>query len=241
MCTVTYIPQTKENCFILTSNRDEKMHRETIPPTVYPVNGTEISFPKDLQAGGSWIAANNKGRLSCLLNGAFVLHKKQAFHLQSRGKILLEMNAYFESVLDFFAEKDLSDVEPFTIINIENEKGEIKSMHEFVWDGMKKHISELDTNVPKIWSSVTLYSHKDRELRNIWFDKFLSENLNGISPEKVYHFHSGDHTSDQTVNLLMQREGGLKTVSITQVTPMKNSFRMTYSDILNSSVHQTEI
>jgi len=241
MCTVTYIPQTKENSFILTSNRDEKMHRETIPPAVYRINDTEISFPKDLQAGGSWIAANNKGRLSCLLNGAFVLHTKQPFHLQSRGKVLLEMNAYSKTVSDYFVEKDLSDVEPFTIINIENKKGEIKSMHEFVWDGVKKSISELDINIPKIWSSVTLYSNDDRKLRNTWFDNFLTENPNGISPEKVYHFHSGDHTSNQSVNLLMQREGGLKTVSITQVTPMKNSFRMTYSDIINSSVHQTEI
>jgi hypothetical protein len=169
------------------------------------------------------------------------LHKKQEFHLQSRGKVLLEMTASPGKVQNYFSEKDLLDVEPFTIINIEQKKDKLESIYEFVWDGVQKHYSELDKNVPKIWSSVTLYKSNDREIRNIWFEKFLKENMDEISPEKIHNFHSGDHTLDQTVNLLMQREGGLKTVSITQVVPSENKFKMKYSDFLNSTVHQSEI
>lgn len=241
MCTVTYIPPTENNSFILTSNRDEKMQRETIPPAVYLINDTKVCFPKDIKGGGSWIAANNKGRLCCLLNGAFVKHTKQPFHLQSRGKILLEMTTYSGNILNYFIEKNLADVEPFTLINIEQDSGNIKIMHEFIWDGIQKHNSELDINIPKIWSSATLYSQNHRELRNNWFKKFLADNINKINPQMVYDFHSGEHSSDQSVNLLMQRKGGLKTVSITQIVPAENNFLIKYSDILNFTIHQSKI
>lgn len=75
MCTVTYIPTKNGFCF--TSNRDEKASRETIQPTIYINNGMELIYPKDKVAGGTWVAADGKNRIACLLNGAFEGHKKK--------------------------------------------------------------------------------------------------------------------------------------------------------------------
>jgi len=61
MCTVTYIPSTEENGFVLTSNRDEKEFRPTSPPEIYAYGNCKLVYPRDEQAGGSWIAINEKG------------------------------------------------------------------------------------------------------------------------------------------------------------------------------------
>ncbi|HAF28352.1 MAG TPA: hypothetical protein DCG75_04815 [Bacteroidales bacterium] len=241
MCTVTYIPPSKDQGFILTSNRDEKVFRPTKAPEIYQLNGIDVCYPKDLEKGGSWIAAGNNGRLVCLLNGAFLPHQKQDFHTLSRGQVLLAIATFNGDLKDFFENEDLNATEPFTIISIEHKKEKVTRMLEFIWDEEQKHISELDPQNPGIWSSVTLYSSNDRELRRIWFDRFLNENNTPIHSEKVYDFHSGRHTNDQTINLLMEREGGLKTVSITQVLPSYNGFSMKYTDLLNSTEHQVKI
>lgn len=241
MCTVTYIPPSKDQGFILTSNRDEKLFRETKAPEKYQVNGIGVCFPKDVEKGGSWIAANRNGRLCCLLNGAFIPHQKQAFHTHSRGKILLDMASFHGDLHNFFENEPLNNTEPFTIISIEHKKGIVTTMFEFIWDGKQKHISKLNPDKPAIWSSVTLYSSNDRELRRIWFDQFLKENHATLNSEKVYAFHSGSHTTDQSINLLMEREGGLKTVSITQVMPVENGFTMNYADLLSQTEHQVNL
>lgn len=101
MCTVTYIPPSHDNDFILTSNRDEKVHRPTFHPRIYNIRGTEVCFPKDAVAGGSWIAANDRGRLCCLLNGAFTPHEKQSIHTSSRGKVWTEPQPLFHYFLLF--------------------------------------------------------------------------------------------------------------------------------------------
>lgn len=238
MCTVTYIPPSDEQGFILTSNRDEKVIRETKAPDIYQINGINVCFPKDLEKGGSWIAVGNNGRLVCLLNGAFIPHQKQAFHTHSRGQVLLAIATFNGDLKDFFENEDLNTTEPFTIISIEHKKEKVTSMLEFIWDGAQKHIAILNPEKPGIWSSVTLYSNNDRELRRIWFEDFLNKNNEVIQAEDVYSFHSGEHTNDQTVNLLMEREGGLKTVSITQVVPIENGFSMKYTDLLKQTDHQ---
>lgn len=241
MCTVTYIPPVSDNGFILTSNRDEKAYRPTIAPEIYDMGSLKVCFPKDTQAGGSWIAANNKGRLCCLLNGAFVAHQKQIHHTQSRGKVLIEVASSPEEASEYFQKKELSSIEPFTILTLNQEKGKISNLSEFIWDGTQKHFRELDKQQPWLWSSVTLYSPENRELRKQWFRRFLQVNEGDLTLESVISFHSGTHTSDNSINIIMQREGGLRTISITQVVPYEGKFRMNYFDLLDKTNHQIEI
>lgn len=239
MCTVTYIPETAGRGFILTSNRDEKSFRPTVPPEIYSMESTKVCFPKDTKAGGSWIAINDKGRLCCLLNGAHVAHLKKHYHTRSRGTVLTGIVTTPLHVTEYFNSEDLSAVEPFTIIVLEQEKGQVNEMFEFVWDGNKKHVREPDPLKPDLWSSVTLYSAENRKHRKEWFSNFLESHNGSLTPGKVFEFHAGTHTTDNTVNLVMERSGGLKTVSITQVTTHNDKFLMTYRDLIKNSEQLT--
>jgi len=201
----------------------------------------KVGFPKDAKCGGSWIAANDNGRLCCLLNGAFTAHKKQNFHTHSRGTILLKLASSLRNVKDYFIDMDLAPVEPFTIVTIDHLAGQILTFNEFIWDGSHKHFRELDSNTPYIWSSVTLYSKDHRKLRKEWFKQFFKEHSDQLSADKAYSFHSGSHTSDHSINVIMKREGELKTVSITQVTTSNNKQLMIYTDLLNHTKHHLEI
>ncbi len=233
MCTVTYIPLAEKD-FVLTSNRDEKVFRPTLAPAVYEKAGLKICYPKDAKAGGSWIAMNNQGRLCCLLNGAYKAHQKQNFHTLSRGKVLVELASSSLGAFEFFSKKDLSAVEPFTIITIDHENRKIKNFNEFIWDGKQKNYRFLDVDQTYLWSSVTLYSKKNREIRKQWFQNFLLDNQGVNSPERMIMFHSGKHTTDKTINLVMEGDNGLRTVSISQVIPKKNGFKMEYSDLITN-------
>ncbi len=238
MCTVTYIPSSAHNGFILTSNRDEKEFRPTIPPAIYWQNDRKLSYPKDEKAGGSWIATNEDGRVCCLLNGAYIAHKKQDFQTVSRGIVLLELVSTEIPVNEFFKTRPLENVEPFTIVTLDRDNGMNIAFSEFVWDGNNKYFSELDKHVPHIWSSVTLYNEEHRMLRKDWFNRFNDSSGNNITPEKVLSFHSGAHTTDNSINVIMNRDGGLKTVSITQITPENGKLLMRYADLLNNSNHE---
>lgn len=241
MCTVTYIPETNGRGAILTSNRDEKAYRPTQPPQEYPAGAVNLYFPKDEKAGGSWIALNDNGRLCCLLNGAFEPHIKQEFHSRSRGTVLTGFASTALPVGEYFKQENLQNVEPFTVVVLEQEEGKTTGLCEFVWDGNKKHVIHPNINEPALWSSVTLYSPENRYQRQEWFNDFLRQNEGVITPEKVLAFHSGRHTSDNSVNLVMERGGGLKTVSITQVTVQQKGFIMHYFDLNRSTDNETRL
>lgn len=241
MCTVTYIPLGRNNNFILTSNRDEKVFRPAIAPAIYETGDVRICYPKDSKAGGSWIAMNNRGRVCCLLNGAFEAHQKQDFHTLSRGEIPLELASSLLEAQEYFIGKDLSGVQPFTLVTIDLDISQIKDFSEFIWDGDTKHFRELDHKKPYIWSSVTLYSKENRNLRKEWFNRFLLNAADAISSEKVFEFHSGTHTTDREINVVMEREGGLQTLSITQIVPDGNHLTMKYSDLIENTFSEIKL
>ncbi len=151
----------------------------------------------------------------------------------SRGRVLTDLTASEKEPVSYFRDKDLSKVEPFTIIVLDQEQGEISNFLEIIWDGKEKHLRKLNEQDPSIWSSVTLYSDEQRELRRKWFKRFLQTNNEYITPENIFSFHSGKHISDDAVNIVMKRDGGLKTVSITQVFPVRGKIQMKYNDLIS--------
>lgn len=238
MCTVTYIPAKGGNMFVLTSNRDESEVRPTVPPEIHLHGNHKLAYPKDTHAGGSWIAMNDHGKICCLFNGGIAPHTKQPYHTVSRGNVLLN---YITSMLEcrhYFENEELTQVEPFTIISIEHNGGNIECFTKFIWDGQKKHFKKLDKNSPYIWSSVTLYNEEQRILRKEWFVKFYKEAKDQMTPQKIYSFHSGQHTDDSSVNIVMERKGGVKTVSITQILLENQHAKMLYFDLTDNSRHE---
>ena len=230
MCTVTFIP-VNGNIFI-TSNRDEKLLRRlAIPPAIYFENCQRIIYPKDAEAGGSWIAVNERKTVAVLLNGGFVKHNSKPAYRKSRGIIFLEI---IQSILpvQYFLQMDLSGIEPFTMILFDN------YLHQFTWTGEIKYCRQLDPSQSYIWSSATLYDQKAVAKREQWFSDFLKKNPYPTQDE-IFNFHLTTGDGDKQNDLNMSRNGLLSTVSITCVELSDHQCTMRYADQANGNLSET--
>jgi Transport and Golgi organisation 2 len=233
MCTVTYLPL--KDRLLITSNRDEQTLREPAAvPATYDFKTGGILFPKDGRAGGTWIAAHSNGNAMVLLNGAIKRHIPHPPYRKSRGLIFLDIfdSPYPRSTFDNIA---LDDIEPFTLIIWEN-----GLLWEAKWDGAAKYIAALATNVPGIWSSVTLYDPEVRALREAWFAQWLKER-DHIAPEDIRLFHEFGGNGDETISFRMNRNGLLRTVSITAIELEPGKATMFYKDMNTGQTALSEL
>ena len=233
MCTVTFIPANDK--YFISSNRDEKYNRmKAIAPAVYEINNKKLIFPKDANAGGSWIALHENGNAAVLLNGAFKKHIPMPPYRKSRGEILLNIIADKRPV-SYFHQLDLSRIEPFTLVLCDK-----NNLYECRWDGEKKHYQQLKKHRPYIWSSVTLYEKSVVKKRERWFAAFLNRNPHPTQKD-ILEFHQftgdGDHYND----LLMDREGAFSTVSITSMLLTVDRGSMKYLDLKDNSLREKKI
>ena len=128
MCTVTYLPLNHQS-WLLTSNRDESPLRPALIPAVYEAGqDNRLLYPMDPLAGGTWIAVSGKARAGCVLNGAFERHDRKPPYRKSRGLILLDLFAH-NDVDVFFRDYDLDNIEPFTMVVINDAR-----VYDFRWD-----------------------------------------------------------------------------------------------------------
>lgn len=223
MCTVTFL--TVNNRFHITSNRDEKMLRKNaVHPAAYKHDNILLTYPKDADAGGTWIAMKDNGDAAVLLNGAFKSHGAKPPYRKSRGLIFLDIFSS-DSSLKTFNFIPLHNIEPFTIIIFEN-----KNLFECRWDGNKKYQQQLDINKPYIWSSATLYSAEVIQRREEWFNKWLLENPSP-SQEDILAFHQFGGEGDAHNDFLMNRNNIMLTVSVTGIELNANSASMHYLDL----------
>ncbi len=236
MCVVTYLPVAKGG-FLLTSNRDESIRRPAaIPPRRYLIEEQLITFPKDAQAGGTWIATT-KRRTLCLLNGAFQNHAHRPPYRRSRGLVVLDAFGY-DSPHTFAAEYDFTDIEPFTLVMVDK-ANELPTLHELRWDGKKVHFLCLSADRPRIWSSATLYSESTVREREGWFQEWLAVPHTELAAE-IVAFHTSAGKGDPANDLRVDR-GNLKTVSITQVQAQRDEVEIAYQDFLHEGKHQLQV
>lgn len=223
MCTVTYLPLSDTN-FILTSSRDVSYRRApALVPAEYLENGVTVFYPKDGQAGGTWIGSSRESRLICLLNGGFKEHQDESPYRMSRGRIVIDL-----LVADDFVQKssdiDLNRIEPFTLVVVDWAQDFL--LFEFVWDGKDRHLRTLE-NRPHIWSSSTLFDIQMKNAREDWFSNWL-ESDPSFSDIKEFHRNAG--SDDPEVAVLLRRKI-VGTVSITQFFKEGDSVRMDYEPI----------
>lgn len=235
MCTVTYIPL--KDGFVLTSSRDEQVFRPTLKPMIYKQMGTNLIYPKDELAGGTWFAVSSNKQIACLLNGGFQDHKKELNYRKSRGTILLE-SFNFSSHADFLKDLYLIGIEPFTLLLLNYQDG--LEFIQLVWDGEVKHIQDLDENLPQIWSSATLYSNENRKLRAQWFKNWL-DNCNTAPDCDILKFHLGNHSTESENDVLMKRDNDLQTVSISQFRFDSQDAYFLYHDLLDGQKDKIDL
>ncbi|PHR68719.1 MAG: hypothetical protein COA67_12490 [Lutibacter sp.] len=224
MCTVTYLPLPNNN-FILTSSRDVPYARKKASiPQVFTEDAIELNYPKDGEAGGTWIGTSSKNRLICLLNGGFYYHTSLSHYKKSRGLIVKELLKVDEIRIGI-KEIDLTGVEQFTLTIVDWNEG--LELLEFVWDGAKKHLKKMKQE-PQIWSSSTLYDSSVKKMRRNWFTDW--QNDNKFTQENILKFHHTAGIGDSAIDVMMDRKAG-GTVSITSVKKKNTTVSMDYENI----------
>ena len=233
MCTVSFIPA--RDTFFITSNRDEKLSRKNaIAPAMIEHNGHKLYFPKDADAGGTWIVMKENGDAAVLLNGAFLCHRAEPPYRLSRGIILLEIISTDRPSVTF-TKINLADIEPFTLVLFES-----NCLFEFRWDGNEKYCRQLSVNRPHIWSSATLYDGFIVKKREQWFANFLNSHP-VPTQQDILNFHHLTGDGDKQNDLLMTRDGMYTTVSITGIQLTKDRGCIKYIDIKNNSTSEIKI
>ena len=223
MCTVTYLPTSTG--FILTSNRDEALVRKPAEtPATVSLGGSEVLFPRDGEAGGTWVATADNNRTVCLLNGAFHWHKHLPPYRKSRGLVVLD---FFKtsSAQDFNQHYDLEGIEPFTLLIVEQQQ-----LFEFRWDGQQKFFKPLDARQPHIYCSATLYTPEVVAMRRKWFATWLEKHA-AYNSRDILSFHLFAGEGDENTQVRMSIYGIVKTVSITCIEMSGGRQVMYYSDL----------
>lgn len=243
MCTVSYLPLPGKG-FIITSTRDEKSIRKpALPPEKYDIHGGHAFFPRDTDAGGTWIASSPGGHTLCLLNGGFIFHESNPPYRRSRGLVLLDFYRY-NDVIGFRDQYDFKGIEPFTLL--------IRNTHRFAddlvdpqfdelrWDGVQVHHTPLNPDVPSIWSSVTLYSDEVISQRKQWFDQWLAGHPE-FTVGSAVDFHKTAGTGNIQNDILMNRDNVVRTVSITSILRDPLRHESYYEDVINSLQHSNKL
>jgi uncharacterized protein with NRDE domain len=233
MCTVSFIPV--RDSFFITSNRDEKLTRKTaLPPVAYKEGENYLVYPKDADAGGTWIVMKENGDCAVLLNGAFLPHQSIPPYRKSRGQILLDL-VNDPSPSQRFEKFSLDNIQPFTLILMEN-----GSLYEFRWDGQERYRKRLASDQSYIWSSCTLYDGLVIKKRERWFATFLNRNPHPTQRD-ILNFHRFTGDGDKANDLLMNRDNTFSTVSITSIHLTAERGSMKYLDALTNQLTEKNI
>jgi len=221
MCTLTYIPRAgfPEN-FILTDNRDEAVNRPAAFPKVYKELKTQLYYPKDNQAGGTWFGISKQKRAMALMNGAFKRHLRERSYRKSRGVVVKELLAA-ENLKETIEHYDFKGIEAFYgVVFSWNSATEIT---EIIWDGEKLHLQNKDPKQPHIWSSAMTFSPESHQQKKLVFDQFIKEHQQTEDLlDRIWDFHQSEESG------MILEMGVLKTTSVScfvQNRTTKDTFR----------------
>ncbi len=212
MCTVIYIPGKKQNIFV--SLRDEDTSRpRALVPQLYKLNDRNYLAPKDSLAGGTWVGVNDLNHVIILLNGGFEKHVAGITYKYSRGLIVNALLGSNTPLTDW-EDVELLNIEPFTlVVQLKHD------LYQLVWDGIEKHVMALDSQMPYLWSSVTLYDKGAGENRKRLFQQWLQEQP-VVTKESVFSFFL--RKADPDNGFIINRAEKLKTLSYSFLTVLKS-------------------
>lgn len=230
MCTVTYLPLLKNTAgFILTDNRDEAVNRPAKAPQKYAEFYSELYYPRDKKAGGTWIGVSQEKHLITLMNGAFKPHQRRASYRKSRGIVVKELLSAAR-VKTAFLNYELEGIEAFFAVVVSWRKG--LRLYEMIWDGKQRFVNERNPEVPFIWSSAMLYTSLERAQREDYFQEFnRAFHAPGPSAEALWEFHHSTGLGGENIKI---DRGMLKTTSVCQYTHrLEEEDYFRYEDVLS--------
>jgi uncharacterized protein with NRDE domain len=210
MCVLTFIP-LENGRVTITHNRDEHVSRDkALPPTEYFVGQERVLYPKDPKSEGTWFAVHQDW-VCCMLNGGFEKHQSQPPYRQSRGQVILSFLDFLD-INTFVSKFNAYGMEPFTFVSFDLKRQKI---YQVIWDEKVLNLQSFSTKKPLIWSSVTLYDVKIRQMRSTLFEKFLASKPNNQS---IFDFHRMNAKDSLGNGFFVNIDNRIQTVAITQVS-----------------------
>jgi hypothetical protein len=195
-------------------NRDERLSRARAkPPTQQRSGSLAYLAPQDADAGGTWIAVNQRGMSLALLNYYSAEHQPGR---QSRGLLIPQLIAYTASeVGNVLAQLPLTDFAPFSLVLAGGRKFEVAR-----WDG--KTLASFRPVAPPVTSSS------------------VAENQAGLSRSATYASFSHDEQGHLAFHRSHLPERGplspcmhradARTVSFTVISVAPDRVEMVYAD-----------
>ncbi len=231
MCTVSILPT--ENGYLIGGNRDElKTRPKARPPSVSITKGIRYISPTDTQAGGTWIAVNEKGLAACLLNRYTDNFEQDFGNIEpiSRGTIIPTVISAktIREALDLFKSKIEPDsFRPFTLL-LFNQESELIA-HRIDWNGKELKIKK-DISTPTIFVSSGKMQSEVAKVRTEIFKHYLKSNDYGLELVKLFHTHKIPDNGAFSVAMMQEM---VQTVSCTIIQVGEN-ISMDYTDGLPS-------
>lgn len=216
MCTVSWVHQT--DGYHLLCNRDEKRTRgRALPPRIMKREGVHYIAPLDTDAGGTWLAVNERGVSFCLLNGGL------GGSGRSRGLIIPELAAatsVYECALRV-KQLDLVPHAPFSLVMLEPARSAFLAQ----WDGRELVLDPAgDAHMPMTSSSYDPDGVRKARLHD--FARCVGSSP-ALDASLLYWFHASHGPAPDAYSTCMHREDA-ETVSFSWVTVTYNEIRFLY-------------
>jgi len=234
MCTVSYLPLPGAG-YLLGTNRDERhQRRPALSPSLRDLGGRKALAPTDADAGGTWVALDERGRCLCLLNGDRPSATALPPTPRSRGLLVLELlhNPGVDAVTETLRAKRASGELPyrsFKLLSVEAEP--ITRARLLEWDGAD--LSSVDLDGASLVVSSTYETDAVTAQRSKWFAEWVastdSTDLDACTRDLIaWHAGHGPADADGDAYSVCMHRDDAHTVSQTLVLATADRLRMDY-------------
>lgn len=223
MCTLTFVP--RDDGYYLAMNRDESISRGVAhPPARIDLPGlkTNAIYPRDV-AGGTWIAANDRGITFGLLNWNDV-HRPGADKIRSRGVVIPHLVQFgshhdVQTAVRLF---DLKGILPFRLVGIFPLE---KKIGEWRWNRDSVEVQHLAWERRHWFSSGVSDEQASRLRGTICQDAWAAEDAGSLP--RLRQLHASHANGPGPFSLCVHREG-VQTLSYTEVLCMREEVACRY-------------
>ncbi|HEY8239949.1 MAG TPA: NRDE family protein [Kiritimatiellia bacterium] len=210
MCTVTWTRDS--GGYLLLFNRDERKTRKPAdPPSVQSCRGVPFLAPRDGDAGGTWIAVNQRGLTLALLNH-YPAEAAAGPGRTSRGLLVASLmdTADVKALAGRLEPRALADFRPFFLVALD--PASPAKLH--TWDGAKLETRAVpDDAVPVSTSSFESDAVVNR--RRARFAEMRSEQ-GRVDGELLFRYHTSREEGSDAYSVFMRRPDA-ETVSLSRV------------------------
>lgn len=201
MCTVSWMLSDRN--YKLYFNRDEQRSRPRADaPKVKSLNGIEVISPHDSTGGGSWIAVNQFGLTSFLLNNyGAVISDMRSGRFRSRGELpmLMASESGVENANETLRKLDFIQFRPFYLGVVKPPDG----LWIVSWNGVE--LKEISPEIPMLTTS-SFRTSEVEEYRRSRYIEICKEGGGKCTADEAMSFHVEHSHPDPAFNPLMSRE-----------------------------------